>query len=68
MRVYQRLVVCCQTCDKRLPVLALGPPYAGYWSFDSDGASIAGWLLPATSAEVTSNPVCLCGDCRPKEQ
>lgn len=74
IRVLMPLVLECQKCDKRLRVLSMGPPYSldRCWSFEPSGYALdfidfTQWALPTTTAEKPFNPVCLCGDCRPKE-
>lgn len=71
IRVFSRLILECQKCERRIPVLAVGPPHSPdrYWSFEPDGEALAlsRWLLPTTTPAKPVNPICLCGDCRPKE-
>lgn len=69
LQVFIRVVLGCLGCEKRLPVLMLGPPYAGYWSYEADGQEqeFAKWTLPTTTFDRPANYDCWCGDCRPEE-
>lgn len=71
IRVFVPLVLECQQCDRRVRVLSMGPPYSPdrCWSFEPDGEQpeFTRWALPVATPEKSYNPVCLCGEHRPKE-